>query len=44
MIRLLLYRAWYGLMVLSIGMMLFLGVLGAFWLVYWLAFALWGPG
>lgn len=40
--RSLLYRAWYGLMVLSIGMMLCLGLMAAGWLVYWLAFALRG--
>ena len=31
-------------MVLSIGMMLCLGLMGAGWFAYWLAYALWGPG
>ena len=44
MIYHMLHRLWYGVMVLSIGMMLCLGLMGAGWLVYWLAFALWGAG
>ena len=44
MIRSLLARLYYRVVVLSIGMMACLGLMGAGWLIYWLIYALWGPG